>query len=257
MSPMSLMRNQKGNAFVMILVLGAAVAAASVYLMDLSVTAEKSIKIISDREKYLRLNHVMREVFLSPTLCTAALSGKDINQAFDPDGLSLLPFTANIGGVNENIDGNWKSGEGLKLKDIKLFVSGADIRTGIKRDIAGSPSLNAINGEIWIQADRGTPSLNLPKYEDLRVPVMIYYEPTAGRSLYSCFGNAGEGALCTLMGGVYNSYSPIGTRPRCEPFAKCHLDGQGAQTVLNCTAPFQKVQISTGMFLCQWCNQNP
>lgn len=251
------LKNEDGSSIIFILVLGVAVAAASVYLMEMSVTVEKGIQTISNREKYLRLNTTLRGVFNAPTLCTAAFSGKNISDGLTADGVSLLPFTANIGGVNEVINGNWRSDEGLQIEDIRLYLEPADLKTGLRRDIAGSPVLNAVNGTIRIRTNKGTPALNLAKFAHLNVPVTIYYEPIGGnRILYSCFSHNGEGALCTLMGGVYNAYAAIGTRPRCEPFIKCHLDGQGALSSITCTAPFNQVQISDTMFMCQWCNQN-
>lgn len=250
--------SQAGAAIIIVLIVGASVVGLSVYLMNLVFSVEKDIQTISDREKYLRMNQAFREVFDNPILCTAALSGKNITGAFSPNGMSLLPFTTKIYGSNQNINSSWKSDEFHPLKDIILIAETTPVKTGLLRDIPSPPTLDATNATIRVYAETGTPVLSKPKYEHLNIKVMLYYETTgANRTLYSCFRDNGEGAMCTMIGGVYNAYAAIGNRSRCEPFEKCHLDGQGAgPSSITCTAPFQKVQISPDRYFCQWCNSN-
>lgn len=242
----------------MTMILGAAVAAGGVFIINMSNNVEKGIRVISDREKYLKLNDLLTKGINDSIICTSALSGKNIANAFTPSGVSLLPFTMNLLGTSQTINGSWKSPEFLKIRDVRLYITEPDLKTGIRRDVSGAPVLNAVNGLIRIFAEKGTPAINRPRHDILNPKVMVYYESVgASRILYACFSSIGEGALCTLGGGVFNTYAPIGDRPRCEPFAKCLLDEQGViDAAGSCSAPYLKIRISPDGYVCQWCNQN-
>jgi hypothetical protein len=249
---------QSGSAIVMIMVAGAAIAGAGVYMMTMSQNVEKGIRSISNREKYTNLNTLLTTGLEDSIVCTAALSGKDITNAWTPNGVSLTPFSINLLGTTQNINSTWRSPESLKISDIRLFVTEADLRTGLRRDIATSPFLKAVNATVKITATKGTPALGMAKNDHFIPKLMLYYETVGTQNiLYACFSSKGEGALCTLGEGIFNSYAVVGSRPRCEPYGKCLLDDQGLiNSSGTCTAPYLRVRVSPNRYICQWCNQH-
>lgn len=247
--------NQKGSALILVLFLAAGVSAGAFYLMRLSRNVESQIKVISKKEKYLRLNELLREQFEDPQICTAILSGKSLVGATGLTGVSLLPITTNLLGATETLTNGWRSPVGNNLKDIRLKLEATPLRTGLKRDLPSSPDIDAVNGEIYISTQEGTPSLRVAKHIPLRVPVMVYLDSTTN-ALYACFSSTGGPAMCTLSGGIFNSYG-TGSKPECEPYSKCHLDGQGiVSDATHCTSPFTAIRTGPGSYFCQWCNQN-
>ncbi|GEM_PF-3410584 len=257
---MSLKRNkiishQSGSALIMVLFLAAAVSAGAFYLMRLSHNVESQIKIISKSEKYLRINEILREQFEDPQICTAILSGKSLGGALTANGVSLLPITTNLLGSTEVLNDGWRSPVGNKLKDIRLKLENTLLRTGLKRDSLTSPNIDVVNGEIYISTYEGTPSLNVARHSLLKVKVMVYVN-SGSHTLYACFSSTGGPAMCTLSGGIYNSYG-TGTRPKCEPYSRCHLDGQGiVSDPTLCSNPFSAIRTGPATYFCQWCNRN-
>ena len=249
-------RNQEGGALVMIMVFALAVGGAAFYVMNMSTVIEKKITWTKNRERYESLIDILRPQFLNPMICTSSLSGKNITAAFNADGMSLLPFSMNILGTNSTLQLNWKTPTGNRLQDIRLYLeAGTPIKSGIRRDLSAAPNLNVQTGKIQIITTKGTPSLKVAKHEKFNINVMVYY--TDANSLYSCFDIAGEAAMCTYAGGVYNAYSLVGSKPRCEPFTTCHLQGNGVVgNNTSCTSPFSPANIGANLYICQWCNLN-
>lgn len=251
-----LIKNQQGGALAMVMVFSLAVGAAAFYVVNMSNVIEKKIAWTTNRERYETLIDIMRPQFLDPMICTSSLSGKNISSAFSTDGMSLLPFSMNILGTNSTLTSNWRTPAGNKLQDIRLILeTGTPVKTAIKRDLASAPNLNAQIGKIQITTTKGTPSLKVAKHEQFNINVMVYY--TDDHSLYSCFDIAGEAAMCTYTGGVYNAYSVTGNKSRCEPFSTCYLQGNGVVgNNSSCTTPFTPGNIGVNLYICQWCNQN-
>ena len=246
-----------GSAIVYAMVLGAAVSFGFVMLLSTTQKVEEDIRRISKSTKYRQLQSLVKDHLTNSQICTAALSGKSLNDAFTPSGMSLLPFNLRLFNKNETLVADWRSPLGNNLEDIRLFIDESDLKIDIKRDLPASASFNVINGKVHLFTKKGTPGLKTPKHQHLIINLMIYYTNDADRLLYACFSDREEEALCTLSGGIFNTYAAILGQSRCEPEMKCRL---ASNAIVNnpalCLPPHTVKPIGSSLYFCTWCNQN-
>lgn len=250
--------NQKGSAIVSVLFAAALLGFVSMHVMQLSKNLDTNYKVDKKHLVYVDFVGSMRSLFENPRFCTQLLSGKNIDSSFTPTGSSLLPMTGTYGNSVVTFDSGWRSPEGLVLDRVILESEATPVRANIRRDIPTSPNITATNAIVKVFAKEGTPSLTISKFDHLKIELMLYYTVVGGvRTLYSCFGRYGDGALCTVTGGAYNA-GIVGTnRTSCEPDLNCFISKAGiVSNPALCVAPYVPIDISATLFQCQWCNQN-
>jgi len=249
---------QRGSAIVYVLFAAGMLGAVAMHVMQLSKNLDTNYRVDKKHLVYNDFVSHMRTMFENPLYCTQLLSGKDIDDSFTATEANLLPFSGKYGNSSVNFVNGWRSPEGLVLDKIVVESEATPVRSNVRRDIPSSPNLTASNAVIKIYAKEGTPSLSIAKFDHLKIEIMLYYSLVAGvKTLYSCFGRYGDGALCTLSGGTYNVGVVGANRASCEPDLNCFISKQGIITdPALCLAPYQAIQIAANMYQCQWCNQN-
>ncbi|GAB4417656.1 MAG: hypothetical protein OHK0056_26680 [Bacteriovoracaceae bacterium] len=255
---MSTITNQKGSALVILLVASLAIALLGMHIMQLTKQMESVNHHDQKQLAHIQFTNGLRKILENPGRCTNALQGKDIEDAFSPDGLDILPFAEKYAGQDVIFQSNWRSPEGAILDRIVLNVDPTVVRNNIRRDIPSSPVLTAFNATLTVFSKEGTPSMKSGKHDYLKIEIMLYSRVVGGkRNLYSCFGKYGDGALCTISGGAYNTGAVLSGRAACEPDENCFVSKVGLVTNPSlCISPFTPFEIAAGMYECHWCNQN-
>jgi hypothetical protein len=258
--------DQRGFAIVLVLILCAAIGAASFYLMGQGSETEKKVsgdaRVLSYK---LLVNAVKAQIHLG-NICTNTLQNLNINQAFNNDGMSIeldLKLEMNRKVLRKIDPSNpkdvWFLQGGTSIKDVRLFVQ-ERVFSPVLFDSLTEPPLVAAKGYILIIPGHTGVGVHLPRNRGYRIPIFLYYSVSGGnKTLHSCFDTAGEAAICTASGGAFD-YRQEGLM-KCQPQLRCLSSKHGIVSDQSlCIQPFKPLLIGyvsgASRYICEWCNVN-
>lgn len=265
MFKMPLIRNSIGSGMLLALAGTTTLIGAGYFISGLMSDNQKVITNDARIAAHIRLVDLVRRNLYEGRNCTAALGGKQINDALIAGGQGAdidLPIT--VGNTTALMQPGWRASSGTDIKSIKLKIN----NTARPEVRIHSETVDKVAAYATLTIEPDLRGLNVYKkkpsgeyvYKDLHIDLFLYYEVQgANKELFSCYGPSSEAAICTVaLQGAYNADPSIDSELRCQPDLQCFNYKNGIRPAGSaCPAPFVAKKVGSSMQTCSWCHPEP